>query len=156
MVSPQDFRDFPKGSIAAATKFGPAPKFGFKNPLPFFNLPPTRSVLPTTNSDIVSVDHYPPSPTKPQLKSTRSTQTTNPNTLHRITRVDFARSVGYIWSFYPGGTSQFTTSAVMISAHEIRQDSIKAPTSDSQSRPLPPSLYACLRQGHCAFQCKSQ
>jgi hypothetical protein len=55
MVCPQDFRDFPKGSTAAATKFGPTPKFGFKNHLPFFNLPQTVSASPPTKLGIRSV-----------------------------------------------------------------------------------------------------
>jgi hypothetical protein len=64
MVCPHDFRDFPKGSTAAATKFGPTPEFGFENLLPLFNLPPLSSVLPTTNLGISSVSATLPCPTK--------------------------------------------------------------------------------------------
>jgi hypothetical protein len=62
MVCPHDFRDFPKGSTAAATKFGPTPKFGFENLLPLFNLLQTISASPPTNLGISSVSTTLPYP----------------------------------------------------------------------------------------------
>ena len=49
----------PRDNFTQLPQFGPGSEFGFKNPLPFFNLLSLGSVLPTTSLGISSVDHYP-------------------------------------------------------------------------------------------------
>ena len=45
--------------VRGAALFGKGSEFGFKNPLPFFNLLPPSSVKPTTNFGISSVSTTP-------------------------------------------------------------------------------------------------
>jgi hypothetical protein len=72
--------------------------------LPFFNLLPTSSVLPTTNSGIVSVDHYPAllpeSATQPDALD-NPTPATDSNPHPHITGIEYVRFVRYNWSFLP-------------------------------------------------------
>ncbi len=80
--------------------------FGFRFPLPFFNLLPPGPISPTTSLAIITVSPLPHTPEKIFTQPDAPDNPTPSHTsqpLHPITGVEYVRLVGYDWSFYPRG-----------------------------------------------------